>query len=153
MADRSPQVLDVQVGKNIKIARRQRGWSQIELARSIDVSSQQIQKYEAGANRIGAGRLTQIAEALQVPLHALIGSAKRVAEQPAGQTATNTLVARPDALRLLTAFHKIEARRVRHAALKLVEAVGRMRSERQLRPHRPGLRRRKSHWAHGVRRG
>lgn len=58
-ADRA---LDAHVGARLKILRTQRGLSQSELGRLLGITFQQIQKYENGANRIGAGRLWQIAQ-------------------------------------------------------------------------------------------
>ena len=43
--------------------------SQTALAERIGITFQQIQKYEKGTNRVGASRLMQIAEALDVPIH------------------------------------------------------------------------------------
>ena len=42
--------------------------SQVTLASRLGLTFQQIQKYEKGANRVGAGRLLQIAIILQVPI-------------------------------------------------------------------------------------
>jgi transcriptional regulator with XRE-family HTH domain len=44
------------------------GMSQYQLARAIGIASQQIQKYEIGANRLSVSRLVEIAEALDVPI-------------------------------------------------------------------------------------
>jgi transcriptional regulator with XRE-family HTH domain len=63
--------IDVLVGQNIRICRLQQKFSQTELGRRIGVTFQQVQKYEKGANRVGASRLSQIADTLGVPLVAL----------------------------------------------------------------------------------
>jgi predicted transcriptional regulator len=68
VAKRSPLPIDVLVGQNIRICRLQKGLSQGELGRRIGVTFQQVQKYEKGANRVGASRLTQIADVLGVPI-------------------------------------------------------------------------------------
>jgi transcriptional regulator with XRE-family HTH domain len=60
--------VDVLVGQNIRICRLQKGLSQGELGQQIGVTFQQVQKYEKGANRVGASRLNQIANVLGVPL-------------------------------------------------------------------------------------
>jgi transcriptional regulator with XRE-family HTH domain len=54
-----------------------RGMTQSELGRLIGVSFQQVQKYETGSNRVGAGRLQRIAEIFEVPLAALFDSPGR----------------------------------------------------------------------------
>jgi transcriptional regulator with XRE-family HTH domain len=59
---------DAEVGRRVRAQRLARGLSQTELGTKIGVSFQQLQKYENGGNRIGAGRLERIAEALKVPV-------------------------------------------------------------------------------------
>jgi transcriptional regulator with XRE-family HTH domain len=56
------------VGHNIRILRLERRMSQGDLAERIGVTFQQVQKYEKGANRVSAGRLARIADALDVPV-------------------------------------------------------------------------------------
>ncbi|MDG1801891.1 MAG: helix-turn-helix transcriptional regulator [Paracoccaceae bacterium] len=54
--------VDIHVGKRIKEARILRGQSQSEIARELDISFQQIQKYESGKNRISASRLFELSQ-------------------------------------------------------------------------------------------
>ncbi len=60
--------IDQQVGERIRRRRVLLGLTQDQLGEAIGISYQQIQKYEAGANRISAGRLYQMALTLQVPV-------------------------------------------------------------------------------------
>ena len=62
---------DIAVGKRVREFRIRRGMSQVALGEALDVSFQQVQKYENGANRMGASRLAQICTALDVPISAL----------------------------------------------------------------------------------
>ena len=57
MSAKRPDPLDVMVGSKIRIFRTHRGLSQSNLAEKIGVAFQQVQKYENGANRVGASRL------------------------------------------------------------------------------------------------
>src|ERR1700745_430882 len=68
---KSPSAIDVAVGHNVRIWRMSKGLSQAQLANRLGVTFQQVQKYEAGANRIGTGRLVKIAAILGVPISAL----------------------------------------------------------------------------------
>src|SRR5712691_6065016 len=68
---KQPMRVDLLVGRNIRICRLQRGLTQSELGGHLGVTPQQIQKYENGANRVGASRLDQIAGALEVSLATL----------------------------------------------------------------------------------
>lgn len=61
--------LDKRVGGRIRLRRRVLGYSQEKLALALGLSFQQIQKYEKGTNRIGASRLFDIAQILQVPIN------------------------------------------------------------------------------------
>ena len=65
---KSPLPQDTLVGRRIRARRQQLGLSQKALAEALGISYQQVQKYENGASRIGAGRLQQLAEILNVPV-------------------------------------------------------------------------------------
>lgn len=67
--------VDKAVGAKIRELRTLRGLSQEKLGAEIGLTFQQVQKYERGGNRIGAGRLAQIAEVLDVPVSALFDGA------------------------------------------------------------------------------
>lgn len=60
--------IDVHLGKRLRRRRRLLGLTQQQLACTVGVRFQQIQKYECGANRISASRLWQLSEALEVPV-------------------------------------------------------------------------------------
>ncbi len=60
--------LDIFVGNQIKKRRKQLKMSQIRLGKALDVTFQQIQKYETAGNRVSASTLLSIAEFLDVPL-------------------------------------------------------------------------------------
>jgi transcriptional regulator with XRE-family HTH domain len=66
MPKTSVEPVDAYVGTRVRARRQQLGMSQTALAVGLGVSFQQVQKYEKGANRIGASRLARIAELLQV---------------------------------------------------------------------------------------
>lgn len=62
---------DVQIGVNIRKYRHKRGWTEENLAGELKVSYQQVHKYERGINRVAAGRLWQIACALDIDIDEL----------------------------------------------------------------------------------
>ena len=66
-----PRVIDTAVGLRIRELRILRGLSQQAMGKALGLSFQQLQKYEHGGNRIGAGRLAQISQILDVPVSAL----------------------------------------------------------------------------------
>jgi transcriptional regulator with XRE-family HTH domain len=58
--------IDAHVGERIRLRRTELGLTQEQLAAALEVSYQQIQKYETGANRVSAGRILEIARKLGV---------------------------------------------------------------------------------------
>lgn len=56
--------IDIYVGKKLRFKRMMVGFSQADLAKRVDLTFQQIQKYEKGENRISASKLYEIAQAL-----------------------------------------------------------------------------------------
>jgi transcriptional regulator with XRE-family HTH domain len=63
-----PDPVDKHVGMKLRARRTKLSMSQSTLAEALGLTFQQVQKYEKGANRIGAGRLQQIAQILQMPV-------------------------------------------------------------------------------------
>jgi transcriptional regulator with XRE-family HTH domain len=66
--DRAADEADAHIGRRIRERRLMLGLSQQQLAQTIGVTYQQAHKYETGVNRVSAGRLFRIAEALDVPV-------------------------------------------------------------------------------------
>jgi len=121
-----PNPIDIEVGRRIKLQRLNAGFSQTALGDKIGVTFQQVQKYEKGANRVGAGRLTDIASVLKVPIAVFFDGAKEAAvTSPKSPT---ELLTRPHALRLLQAYSVMEDDKVRASILSMVEAISYSRS-------------------------
>ncbi|MCG7493776.1 helix-turn-helix domain-containing protein [Thalassobius sp. Cn5-15] len=59
--------VDIHVGKKLKNLRVLRGQTQTDVAKGLNISFQQVQKYELGRNRISASKLYEIANILNVP--------------------------------------------------------------------------------------
>lgn len=68
---RSPSDMDRLVGQNVRRLRGQRNLTLAELADELHISHQQLQKYETGANRLSAGMISRISDALSVPIETL----------------------------------------------------------------------------------
>ena len=101
-----------------------------ELGRKIDVTLQQVQKYENGTNRVGSGRLFKIASILGVPITAFFEGAHQTATEDAGPSPLARL-AEPYVLRLLQAFRALEDMDFRRSLTELAEY---MASEALLTP-------------------
>ncbi|WP_375645315.1 MULTISPECIES: helix-turn-helix domain-containing protein [unclassified Bartonella] len=65
---KNPHFNDIAIGRKIRFKRTMLGMSQKKLGSQLGVTFQQIQKYEKGSNRIGAGRLQEFADILNVPI-------------------------------------------------------------------------------------
>jgi transcriptional regulator with XRE-family HTH domain len=124
MATRKPDPVDIEVGQRIKIERLAAGLSQTELGESIGVTFQQVQKYEKGANRVGAGRLTQIARGLKIPVNTFFeghDGIEKAAQQ--GGVSPLSLITHPHAFRLLQAYSTLTDGELRRSIVELVERV------------------------------
>ncbi|MDB5368015.1 MAG: transcriptional regulator [Rhodospirillales bacterium] len=64
----APSPIDVHVGTRVRLRRTLLGMSQEKLGQAIGLTFQQVQKYERGANRIGASRLYDLSRVLDVPV-------------------------------------------------------------------------------------
>jgi len=64
----APNPIDIHVGSRVRLRRNMLGLSQEKLGEAIGLTFQQVQKYERGANRIGASRLHDLSRVLDVPV-------------------------------------------------------------------------------------
>ena len=64
-ADQEPHLVDIHVGARVRMRRKAMGLSQTQLAESVGITFQQLQKYERGANRVSASKLYGMAVTLQ----------------------------------------------------------------------------------------
>jgi len=126
MSVKRPDPVDVEVGHRIRLERLARGLSQTALANQLGVTFQQVQKYEKGVNRVGAGRLTKIAEVLGVQVGTFFtGKEILDAEQPtaADNASPLKLLTVSGAFRLLRAYAEIEDSALRRSIVDLVEQI------------------------------
>jgi transcriptional regulator with XRE-family HTH domain len=120
MATRKSGPLDAMVGARIRMLRVNRGVSQTALAERIGVTFQQVQKYERGANRVGASRLAEIASVLDVSVGEFFESSRA---GPPGLNSPVHLLAEPGAWRVLKDYARTPSPRVRSCIAKLVESI------------------------------
>ena len=129
MSVKAPNPVDKYVGSRIRMRRIMLGMSQEKLGESLGLTFQQIQKYEKGTNRVGASRLQQISEILQVPVSFLFeggpgGSinANGVSEAPSPAYVSDFL-ATSEGLALTRAFTRISDSKLRRSIVDLVEQI------------------------------
>lgn len=120
MPGRKPDPLDATVGAKIRVLRVSRGLSQSDLADKIGVTFQQVQKYEKGANRVGASRLSQIADVVGVSVGDLF---EQTRQRPGNSDSPFKLLVEPGAVRVLKAYVKTTDPRLRRAIVNLIEGI------------------------------
>jgi transcriptional regulator with XRE-family HTH domain len=125
----SPNPIDQHVGSRVRMRRLMLKMSQEKLGDALGITFQQIQKYEKGANRIGASRLQHISEVLQVPVPFFFEGAPDLpaARTPKNATASPDTVmdfmATSEGLALAKAFMRINNMKVRRRIVDLVEEI------------------------------
>lgn len=119
--------IDAVVGRTIRALRLSKGISQGALGRRLGVSFQQVQKYENGTNRVGAGRLAQIALGLDVPMEALLKGVQATKRKARHDDDPLALLSSGQAMRLARAFSKIADGRIRIALVSLAEGIAAQR--------------------------
>ena len=127
---KTPNPIDKHVGARVRMRRLMVGMSQGKLGEALDVTFQQIQKYEKGANRIGASRLQQLARVLDVPPafffdgRAVSGEARAAGfAEPDGNSYVVDFLSTTEGLQLNRAFAPIRDPKVRKQILDLVESL------------------------------
>jgi transcriptional regulator with XRE-family HTH domain len=126
MTAKKPDPVDVEVGQRIRIERLQSGLSQTSLAEQLGVTFQQVQKYEKGVNRVGAGRLTKIAKVLGVSVSTFFGAHDGATIERSDRGTANSplkLLTVPGALRLLRAYGQLNDGKMRRSIVDLVENI------------------------------
>ena len=102
--------IDLHLGKRLRRRRRLLGLTQQQLANSVGIRFQQIQKYECGANRISAARLWELAEALQTPVSYFYDGLAEALEQQATRPERSDMFSRKETLDLIQAYYQLEER-------------------------------------------
>ena len=116
---KSATPMDALVGSRLRSRRKQLRISQEKLGKEVGVSFQQVQKYENGTNRIGAGRLAEISKVLDVPVaYFFTGNSANTASD--GERAdTRAILSEPGANELLQAYAQIGSLALRNAVVRL----------------------------------
>ena len=129
MSTKAPNPVDKYVGSRVRMRRIMLGMSQEKLGEALGLTFQQVQKYEKGTNRVGASRIQQISEILQVPVSFLFEGG------PSGNASTQNFnegtspayvsdfLATSEGLALTRAFTRITDSKLRRSIVELVEQI------------------------------
>lgn len=129
--------IDVHVGSRVRLRRTLLGLSQERLGEAVGLTFQQIQKYERGANRIGASRMYDLAHVLDVPVSFFFDDMPDdvkqrdavpvgIADDDEAAGAEPNPLNRRETLELVRAYYRISSARVRKRMFELVKAVARV---------------------------
>lgn len=130
-----PNPVDVHVGNRVRLRRTLLGLSQEKLGESLGLTFQQVQKYERGANRIGASRLFDLSRVLDVPVAYFFDDmANEVADYSPRQIAFAGMAEEPEpfeadpmtkreTLELVRAYYRITEPSVRRRIFELCKSL------------------------------
>ncbi len=131
-----PRAVDIHVGARLRLRRTLLGISQEKLGESVGLTFQQIQKYERGANRVGASRLYEFSRVLDVPVSFFFDDMNEQTKATRGRRIDpKTLsdndqaelesdpLARRETLELVRAYYKIEDPKVRKRLFELTKTL------------------------------
>jgi len=128
--------IDMHVGKRVRLRRTLLGMSQEQLGAELNITFQQVQKYERGANRISASRLWDISQILDVPIsyffddmseNTMRSSPRWVSRGDVMDAMTSQPLkdpmARRETLELVRAYYTIEKPAVRKRIAEMLKSI------------------------------
>ncbi|HEX4180393.1 MAG TPA: helix-turn-helix transcriptional regulator [Caulobacteraceae bacterium] len=129
-SDRSPNPIDVHVGLQVRLRRKELKISQEKLAETLGLTFQQVQKYERGANRISASKLYEIARTLRVPMAWFFEGLSDPSEgrddnapPPDSASFAHEFLLTQEGIDLASLFPRLRQRRVRRRLVELVRSL------------------------------
>ena len=126
---KAPNAADKEVGRRIRVQRREKKLTQPQLAHYVGITSQQLQKYESGVNRIAVGKLVEIATVLKVEMCVFFDRIPTVAPSNDNEVESAKFDLTHDALLMSAAFMRISKPALRKRLLELVQAVAAKEAE------------------------
>ena len=131
----NPNPVDIHVGGRVRLRRTLMGLSQEKLGIALGLTFQQVQKYERGANRIGASRLYHLSQILEVPVAfffddmpvTVLSGATGMGEQIQQRFERDPLIKR-ETLELVRAYYRITNTRVRKRLFEMTKAMAKLAS-------------------------
>ena len=128
MSTKAPNPVDKYVGSRVRMRRIMLGMSQEKLGEALGLTFQQVQKYEKGTNRVGASRIQQISEILQVPVSFLFeggpsGTSVEGFREGSSPAYISDFLATAEGLALTRAFTRITDAKLRRSIVEMVEQI------------------------------
>jgi transcriptional regulator with XRE-family HTH domain len=119
-----PNPIDVHVGNRVRMRRLLLGMNQETLANALGLTFQQVQKYEGGANRVSASRLSAMAEILGVPISYFFGDLRPddASVSPEDQRWREHLQ-RPETIEFIRLYYAIPDQKIRRQFLEMTKVL------------------------------
>ncbi|MBO6764146.1 helix-turn-helix domain-containing protein [Maricaulis sp.] len=114
--------IDLHVGKRLRRRRRLLGLTQQQLAESVGIRFQQIQKYECGANRVSASRLFELAESLDVPVQYFYEGLSQRDQADNDSRLSADILSQKETMDLIRAYYRL-GERPRKRLLELAKSL------------------------------
>ena len=131
MTKSTPNPIDIYVGSRLRLRRALIGMSQEKLGNALEITFQQVQKYERGTNRISSSRLFQISRILDVSVSFFFDDMDtEIIKQTEGMAEINKQVlqvdklSRRETLEFVRAYYKITDPMVRKKIFEMVKSIG-----------------------------
>ena len=122
---RGPVTADVRIGDRMRARRMMLGMSQTELGAAVDLTFQQIQKYERGINRVSASTMEKLAGALGVSItYFFDGPPPDNGQGHGSELDLTSFLATAEGFALFKAFQHIESQAMRCAVINLLQGMG-----------------------------
>ena len=122
VAKHGPHPVEVHVGSRVRLRRTLLGMSQTQLGSALGVTFQQLQKNERGMNRIGASRLWQLSQVLDVPMSYFFEGL----DEGAKAWSPDDMLVKRETLELVRAYYRITDPKIRKRLFELVKAVAKL---------------------------
>ncbi|MBP2160474.1 MULTISPECIES: helix-turn-helix domain-containing protein [Asticcacaulis] len=121
-----PHPVDIYVGARIRMRRHALGIGQQQLAKALDLSFQQVQKYESGSNRISSSKLYAISRALRIGIGYFFDGYGHSGDFQSGQevpSSTRRLIVKSDGVDVALALARVKSTGLRRSVLNLIAAM------------------------------
>lgn len=119
----SSHFVDLHVGKRLRRYRKMLFITQQDLANMLDISSQQVQKYETGKSRIGASRLYDISDKMNIPVAYFFEGLEGNTKEQNVEFSNADINYSQEVRELVSIYSKVDCEEVKKKMLDLVKAI------------------------------
>lgn len=123
MPKKKPDPMDVFVGQRVRMARLMKSMSQEKLGDALELTFQQVQKYEKGTNRISSSRMAKISEVLGRPVSWFFDEQTNGNGKHEGTDVVSRMLTLPGGVKLAADYVAIKQTKDRHVVAEVAHAL------------------------------